>query len=228
MRKLAMAAALLPMLALLPARLTAGDQDSVHGMLPAYFDVIAGKEAGEASAGGKADAPDGGIVYLRRAPDPASEIVGQLPANRRNVEIVGLSEDGAWGLMAEGDGGAWAPMARLSRADGQDDARLPRNLGCFGSEPFWILRLRGEAAAFDEIDSNEISLSPRWQGHAEGRPPQSYALVLDSAEGGTVHALIRRAQCSDGSSDRPYGFSIDVILGGKLGNRMLSGCCSLP
>ncbi len=230
MRKLARIAALTAACTWLAGPLSAAGERQGAPLLPAYYDVVAGSRAGgnaQADAGSGQDAGQE-IVYLRRRPDAGSEIVGQLPPNRRNVEIVALSEDGAWGLMAEGEGGAWAPMARLSLADGQDEERLPENLGCFGSEPFWILRMRGDEVAFDEIDGNEISMTPRWQGHAEGRPPQSYALVLDGADGGTLNALIRREQCSDTMSDRPYGFSIDAILGGKLGQRMLSGCCSLP
>ena len=185
-----------------------------EALLPAYFDVVGVAE--------------NDVLFLREKPDAASPVLGQLSPHRRNVEIVGLSEDGKWGQLTEGEGNAWVTMRYLKRVPGQADEALPEKLSCFGSEPFWVLRLNGESSAFDELDGKEVPLSPVWSGKAEGQPPTEFGLTLKGADGAQVHAVIGRGLCSDGMSERTYGYSIRAILSGSLGKRMMSGCCTLP
>ena len=58
----------------------------------------------------------------------------------------------------------------------------------------------------------------------EGSPPEAAQRTV-LADGLT--ALIARAACSDGMSDRAYGLSATVILGAAPDARQMSGCCSL-
>ncbi len=187
---------------------------AVAGLLPAYFDV-AGVPAGE-------------VLDLRAAPDTGAAVLGHLPANRRNVEIVALSENGKWGLMAYADGSAWVAMKFLKRAERQADETLPEKLGCFGNEPFWALRLNGDSGVFDELEGQAVPMTRQWSGPPQGGAPQSFGLVLKGADGAALHGVISRGLCSDGMSERPFGYSIRAILSGSLGARMLAGCCTLP
>ena len=182
-------------------------------LLPAYYDV----------SGVAAD----DVLNLRAAPDAGAAIVGRLPPNRRNVEIIGLSEDGKWGLLAAGEGSAWVALRYLSRVPGQDERALPARLSCFGAEPFWALRLGPDSGAFDEPEGVETPMRRLWSGPAEGAPPLEFGLVLQG-RGAGLQAVISRGLCSDGMSGRPHGFSIRAILSGDLGPRMVSGCCTLP
>ncbi len=90
-----------------------------------------------------------------------------------------------------------------------------------------VLQVLRSEAVFDELEGATTRLKPVWTGTAEGMPPNDFGARFEG-DGVSIHAVIRRGVCSDGMSARPHGFSINAILSGKLGQRMVSGCCSLP
>ena len=62
---------------------------------------------------------------------------------------------------------------------------------------------------------------------ASGRGAYSQAASLEGGDGATATAVVRRQACSDGMSDRAYGLSAEVLIGGAESRVLLSGCCSI-
>ena len=213
--------------------LTAGAAAAdVAGSLPALHDVT-----GIAA---------GGSLPLRAGPEPAAEAVGALAPGARDVEVVAL-EPGPmgtrWARVALPEGGGWAEARHLARREGPDGlAWLPPVL-CSGTEPFWSLDLgAGEVAGLamagedpapvfvtrrtvSANDPRSHGLTARWDG-PEG-DPATFGIT-----GAPVTGILRRAACSDGMSDRPYGIAVDLLLGtlgpdGRADLAHLSGCCRL-
>ena len=173
----------------------------------------------------------GDVLNLRAGPGAAHEIVGALAPDASPVVVSSQSADGRWGLVpiaGNGDYAAgWAALRYLERLPGQDSFRLPPALACSGSEPFWSLDIGPQTARYSDLEADSIALERLWDGLAQNMRPRQYGLRL-AGGGSQVHAVITRGQCSDGMSDRVYGFSISAILGGSAGSGIVTGCCALP
>ena len=180
---------------------------------PAYFDVVGVAE--------------NDVLNLRAGPGAAYPVVGRLMPDARNIPVVDQSPDGKWALLRHGEGIAWASLKYLSRRPGQDGYRLPASLDCAGGEPFWGLQISENMAVFDDIEGQSVKLDRLWDGKAIGWQPYKYGLRLEGDQS-AIHAVINRGQCDDGMSDYVYGFSIEAILSGDLGDALLVGCCALP
>ena len=75
--------------------------------------------------------------------------------------------------------------------------------------------------------TGRIDAAARSQNH-----PGRHALtgIFSREEGGRyldAVALLSNQSCTDGISDRAYGFRVDLILGNTEGFDLLSGCCTL-
>ena len=180
---------------------------------PAYFDVV-----GVARSD---------VLNLRAGPGTDFPVVGQLLPDARNIPVVDRSPDGKWVLMRHGEGVAWARLSYLARVPGQDGSRLPASLNCAGTEPFWGLKISQNSALFDDIEGQSVRLDRLWDGKAIGWQPYKYGVRLEGDQS-AIQAVINRGQCDDGMSDIVYGFSIEAILSGELGDVLLVGCCALP
>ncbi|MEE9426829.1 MAG: SH3 domain-containing protein [Paracoccaceae bacterium] len=165
-------------------------------------------------------------LNVRQGPGVSHPIIQALDHNQRSVSILQTSEDGKWGMIGFGEGIGWVSMRYLSLQAGQDFQALPQPLNCYGTEPGWALEIDRSFASFNDFSEPEQSLALNWQGTAAGMQPYAYGVRL-SGEGQEIQAVITRAQCDDGMSDRMFGFDIHAILSGSLGNRMFTGCCSL-
>ncbi len=193
------------------APLPAAGQD-----LPALYDVT-----GVAS---------GDVLNLRAGPDATSPSQGSLAPGQRGVEVVALSQDGAWGLVGQGEGGGWASMRFLGRQPGELPWWTMQDpLRCLGTEPFWSLTtskssLRGILAT-PEPPAVKMQTTALWPG-AEGSATAGVAL---SGAGVSATLLLTGQSCSDGMSDRSYGIAATLLLTGAPpgGGAPLAGCCTL-
>lgn len=166
------------------------------------------------------------VLNVRSGTGTAHPIIEYLAYNDRHIEIVRLSDDGKWGLIGYPGGSGWASMRYLKRQNGQPASNLPQPLSCTGAEPFWSLTFSQNTNSFTEPGQMAHNLTTTWQGTPVGRPPISYGVKM---RGGNdeINAVVSRRQCSDGMSDKAYGFTINALLSGGLGNRLLVGCCAL-
>ncbi len=193
------------------------------GMFPALYDV-AGVAAND-------------TLNVRAGPSGAREVLATLAPNARGIEVVGLSDDGRWGIVSLDDStNGWASMHYLRREPGQDAATVPLPLACSGTEPFWGFQLGADGAGTGDIDGVTHALRTGWRATALNTGP-AYGLRLEMVDGkpgekpgenpGTLRAVVTRALCDDGMSETLYGFRIYALLSGAWGDRILAGCCRL-
>lgn len=181
-------------------------------LFPAFYDVT-----GVAS---------NDVLNVRAGTGASFPVIEALAYNDRYIEIVELSENGKWGLIGYAGGSGWASMRYLKRQPGQDGPNLPRPLSCGGNEPFWGIEFSQHTNEFNESGAMSHRLNTVWEGIPDGMLPVTYGIRM--AKGGDkIDAVITRSRCSDGMSDYEYGFEINALLSGTIGNRMLTGCCSL-
>ena len=182
-------------------------------LFPAYYDVT-GVSAND-------------YLNLREGPGIRYAVVGKLNHTATAIVVVDQEQTGKWGLVRNGESSAWVSLYYLKRQTNQEDTSLPAQLGCGGTEPFWGLLFSPSKVKFNEMGGQEVILQKAWEDSASGMQPYSFAVHLKNSNS-EIHAVISRGQCNDGMSDMTYGYSIYAILSGNLGNRLLSGCCSLP
>ncbi|MGR3373935.1 MAG: SH3 domain-containing protein [Pseudooceanicola nanhaiensis] len=198
-------------LALALAAGAASAQESV----PAFYDV----------EGVAAD----DVLNVRREPDPGTPIIGTLAHDATRVEVTELRPRLGWGRVNTAEGSGWVSMDFMERVPGQDPGTFPAIARCSGTEPFWTLSRDGTTYSFGGPDLAGIGFTTTWRGTASGRRDR-YAAMLQSGRAGRskATAVIARQSCSDGMSDRHYGFTLDLVITGAEGEpRFYSGCCSL-
>lgn len=186
-------------------------------MFPALYDV----------AGVAAD----DVLNLRAEPSAAAQKRGELAPNAVDAEVLRVSEDGRWGLVAMSESTGWAAMRYLQRQPGPDWDQSPTRLACSGTEPFWSAKLdaaKGQVF-LDQMDSETLGLWFDWKAEADGRRGVIGMSLLGPARVG--FATLTGQSCTDGMSDREYGIALTLFLkgvdGSSAGTSGFSGCCRL-
>lgn len=190
-------------LALWPLSLSAQIYD-----LPALYDVT----------GVAAD----DVLNIRAAPVHTAEKRGELAPFRTGVEVLAFDEDRTWGMVADGEGSGWVALRYMARQPGQDTGeKLPVPMYCSGTEPFWSLEITAENVTFIDPGTD----APPLIMHRDPVPS-----LLHSPRGalvaGDITGFVTKEGCSDGMSDRPYGWSVDFFRTGNGGSYPFSGCCT--
>ena len=177
--------------------------------LPARYDIVAPRP-----------------VMLRHSPDPGGAPTGQSVQGPAAVEVTALSVDRNWARINLGDGAAWMPKGALRRWPAPRDEGLP--MRCYGTAPFWGLHLA--SAFFAEIEAPEhpdLPLQITGAARAEGALPRTRLWTLSGA-GLRATLTVRDETCTDGISDRIFGFSATLARMENTGAVALRlGCCSL-
>lgn len=166
------------------------------------------------------------VLNVRKGAGATYPLIETLGPYQRDIEIIQLSDNGKWGKISYPSGSGWASMRYLTRLPNQNGPDLPRPMSCGGTEPFWGISFGISGNEFNELGGMTHILPTVWEGVPDGMLAVSYGLKM-VRNGAEINAVITRSQCSDGMSDIEYGFEINAILSGALGNRMLTGCCSL-
>lgn len=160
------------------------------------------------------------VLNIRAAPDAGAEVVGTLAPNQMSVEVIRVTD--GWAEVNTGEVTGFAALRFLEREEGPDWYALARPLSCFGTEPFWFLKLDPDAstATFSTPEMTQARTDPigqTWPG-ALWTP----RAAIDLPDG---LAVLSPADCSDGMSEQSYGIAIDLFL--TAGDRQrLSGCCT--
>ncbi len=176
--------------------------------LPALFDVT-----GVASDD---------VLNVRENPRASAPRLGGLAPDATGIEVVALSDSGDWGRINLGEGSGWVSMRYLAAQPADRQTYFDTPLRCLGTEPFWLVSFDDGIAIFS----------------APGLPPTPFEITTTSpaigsglyaqlAAGEELTAVVKRAECSDGMSDRSYGLSGDIILTEDGEQRLLTGCCTL-
>lgn len=163
------------------------------------------------------------VLNVRAGPAADTEIVGTLAPGSTGFEVI--RTEGGWGLVNAGERAGWAALRFLEAEPGGTLAEAGA-LGCFGTEPFWNLRIAPGATAVLTSPENMEGDGYGIGGLSRMPSPLEKYLVDGSGPAGAVTAIIQRAECNDGMSDRAFGLDVSVVLSGE-GRRVLSGCCTL-
>lgn len=160
------------------------------------------------------------VLNVRARPDATAPVLGTLRPDATAVEVVAADAAGRWGQVNVPGGSGWAALRYLARQPGQEEGAFPPVASCFGTEPFWTLRLDDDAATWAEPERESAGqVVARLTSSAR---PGRYGLVAE-LDGTRLSGVIAARACSDGMSDRVYGLAFDAIHGDTI----LSGCCSL-
>lgn len=166
------------------------------------------------------------VLNIRDAPDISASIIGHLPADATDIEVVARDESGEWARINTGERAGWVALRYLSRQQAQPGDTLPRPLRCIGTEPFWSLSLpRDRNAEFIRPGQDRVEFGNLHTVVTQNRTDR-YAIFGES-EKHVLTAVFRRTTCSDGMSDRAYGLDVDIFLTQQSGVSFVSGCCSL-
>jgi len=169
------------------------------------------------------DVPQSDVLNIRATPSVSAAAVGTIGPFAVNVEVTEMSPDGKWGKVGIPEGNGWVNMRYLEATPPVDPDQVPRPLSCFGTEPFWNIGLYPRGAEYNSPDTGAVPMTVL----AEAVAPQGYFVRLE--EGPTLNRtlIITREKCSDGMSDREYGFAARMFLEAPDGNAVYGACCTL-
>lgn len=165
----------------------------------------------------------GDVLNIRAEPSASAGKIGEIGPHSFNIEVLELSEDGTWGLVPLPEGGGWVSMRFLEPTPTADPWLVPRPLTCSGTEPFWTLGLYPKGAEWVTPEDPRADLTVTEEAVAT----QGYRLRAEEGPARVFHLTVRRQQCSDGMSDRAFGFAASLFIESPDGNALLAGCCTL-
>lgn len=163
------------------------------------------------------------VLNIRAEPSSSAQIVGKIGPFGLNVEVLEKSSDGKWGKVGIPEGNGWVAMQYLQETPPADPYLVPRPLSCFGTEPFWNVGLFPRGAEYNSPDTGAVPLTEV----SEAVAPNGYLVRLEEGPTLSRTLIIAREVCSDGMSDREYGFAMRMFLEAPDGNQAFSGCCTL-
>ncbi|WP_298437581.1 SH3 domain-containing protein [uncultured Jannaschia sp.] len=187
--------------------LAAGPAAATQDAWPALFDV-----AGVASDD---------VLNIRAAPRADAPILGTLAPDATGVEVVAPNGRETWGQVNVDEGTGWVSLRFLARQPGQWQGAFPPLASCFGTEPFWTVRVDGDTARWSTPEGEIEGLVTARAGSLSRRDRHGLRVVL--ADGSRIDGIISWRACNDGMSDRGYGLGFDALRG----ENVLSGCCAL-
>ncbi len=159
------------------------------------------------------------VLNVRTQPDATSEIVGQLLPTAQGIEVVTLSDDQNWGMVGMPEGIGWVSMRFMHL----QTAPIPP-LYCFGAEPFWGLTIDATKSVLSQLGENSVDLTLMDVTTVPNEYFFTFSQGLDPID---RIANVRREFCSDGMSDRSYGFKTSIYNNETVGGGALIGCCTL-
>jgi uncharacterized membrane protein len=162
-------------------------------------------------------------LNIRQAPSTTADIIGEIGPYAVNIEVLALSPDGRWGQIGVPEGNCWVSMAFLDRFEPEDPFVVQRPLSCIGTEPFWSVSLYPGGAEYNSPDTGAVPLRVTHEAVADR------GMLIQLEEGPTLNRtlIVAREICTDGMSDRTFGFSTRMFSEAPDGNSMLHGCCTL-
>lgn len=192
--------------ALVAAPITAGAED--FASLP-HLATVTGLAAND-------------TLNVRETPSAKSADIGDINQDQ-TVEVLELDPSGKWARILQSEGNGWVSTRYLAqKARAVAPSGLPLGLHCSGTEPFWSAKLDADSTVrFDVMGQGAQSHPLDWSSPSQNRGGAEYGM---SAKG--LSGILRRAACSDGMSDRDYGWALDLIVEAEGGKTLLGGCCT--
>lgn len=155
----------------------------------------------------------GDHLNVRAEPTVRSADLGDLSFGEL-VEVVEYTEDGKWARFIWAEGNGWA-SARFLANTPREVLRngLPVGLACSGTEPFWSAKI-GQGGAFEFTPSEGSAVM---SASTSAKVGGGYDVMA-----GEIMARLSPKSCTDGATDRDYGWQLDLTLASGY---ELTGCC---
>lgn len=162
------------------------------------------------------------VLNIRSAPASSAQIIGTLAPDATNIEVTAANDAGSWGHINIGEGSGWVSLKYLARHADTPNTVLATALRCFGTEPFWSAEITpGQKMRFSTPSTDYETPGAGLIIAANGR-----ADVFGMSYGNSV-AIFRRAECTDGMSDRSFGLQVDLFKQHDNSESVYTGCCSI-
>jgi hypothetical protein len=162
---------------------------------------------------------EGDVLNIRSGPGIDHPIIGTLPHDATNIEVIAPNEDFTWGRMVTGEGMGWVSLTYVVPQPGQWDGKYPEFTSCHGTEPFWSLSRANNQISFEGLDIPALSAPIEFEGgtlNHRGR---------HSFRAGDLVGVLSNQLCSDGMSDVELGWEVNLI---RLDDGThFQGCCTL-
>jgi uncharacterized membrane protein len=181
-----------------------------------------------AAAAGDSDTGTGVAVFADHS--ERSRQIGALAPGGGPVEVVETDRTRNWGRIVWGEGNGWVDLRALEPSEPPTLAgsAIPVGLLCLGTEPFWDVSVVS-AAEMRVRRLDGVTAMARIGGATASRNGAGFpAMVWAEAGGLAARLLVRPGQCSDGASDRDYGWVADAVIVEDGRQSLFSGCCHLP
>ena len=162
-------------------------------------------------------------LNIRAEPAASAEIIGEIYAYDVAVEVLRLSDDGKWGMVGAGERNGWVSMRFLKYEPYPEPYSIPRPLTCGGTEPFWSIGLTPRGSEFQTPDIPRTDIEVKSEGVAN----QGFYALAEEGPTRVYNLHVTRQICSDGMSDREFGWAASLFIESPDGNQMLTGCCTL-
>ena len=167
------------------------------------------------------------VLNVRAEPDPRSEVIGTLPHDGRDIEILRPNDDFTWGRVNLGERSGWISLDYVERNTSYWDGQFPALRNCFGTEPFWSLAIDGDDVLFETPENSASGHITEQISSLNRRDRHAFTFRLSAKPGEDDFATVSMEQCSDGMSDREFAIGIDILSHGTVGRELISGCCSI-
>ncbi|MGB0496695.1 MAG: SH3 domain-containing protein [Rubricella sp.] len=166
----------------------------------------------------------GDVLNVRAGPGTDHAVIGRLAPDATGLEVIEIDATGRWARLNVEEGTGWASLAYLAPLAASPGGSGAQPLTCFGTEPFWTLRLSPDPLWSTPEGSRE-PLSSILLETGVFRDPRRAAIVDFGDERMTVTTHFEI--CSDGMSDRAYGLGASIVRETETGTSLLTGCCTV-
>ncbi|PIB24533.1 hypothetical protein BFP76_04855 [Amylibacter kogurei] len=163
------------------------------------------------------------VLNVRSGPSAKFRDLGDLKLGTK-IEVTQIAPNGQWARIIWNERNAWVSNRFLTHVPTQQllNTKLPANLQCFGTEPFWNLKMvQGKEITFEGLGLLPVSEPLDWERVSANH---TLRFAIGSA---SWRALMQKKICHDGMSDTEYGLQIDLMGTSASDAVVLSGCCRL-
>lgn len=163
------------------------------------------------------------VLNIRRAPDAGAEIMGSYPPYSINIEVLEISPDGKWGMVGLGEGNGWVNLSYLEPSTTYSEYEVPMPLVCSGTEPFWTFGIYPGGSEYIEMGDERRDLEITAMRRAAN------GMLITAQEGEVIDRtlIVQRGECSDGMSDRRFGWRATLFNDTPDMPSVETGCCTL-
>lgn len=173
------------------------------------------------------------VVSVYAHPDLQSDPIGFLPTDAKGVEVIALSESGAWAQINTPERAGWIEAKHLEPSESVWERRIaPDFVTCFGRDRRWWLNATDQSVEISVMSMADYESMVEYRMtilealKPPGRPKASRVLLASNPEA-AAHISIVGDHCSMFAEGFEYGLSVNVLLTTPDERILVTGCCSL-